>query len=84
MKSGTLTVADKKSTMRKGEKGTVEVMLNPEFSTDLGKLKITGSGGISIKNGIIYAKKITKSGKPAKITVRCGKLKETIEVTVTK
>lgn len=81
VKSGTLTVTDKKITMRKGEKGTVEVVLTPEFSTDLGKLKISGSKGITVKKGIIYAKKITTSGK---ITVKCGKLKETISVTVTK
>ncbi|MCR5120204.1 MAG: hypothetical protein K6B44_11380, partial [Lachnospiraceae bacterium] len=84
VKSGTLKVTDKKITMRKGEKGTVEAELNPRFSTDLGKIKISASGGVTIKKGVIYAKKITKTGKPAKITVKCGKLKETIEVTVTR
>ncbi|MCR5118627.1 MAG: hypothetical protein K6B44_03270, partial [Lachnospiraceae bacterium] len=84
VKSGSIEVNDNKAVMRKGEKGTVEVVLNPEFSTDLAKVKISGSGGITVKKGVIYAKKITKDGKPAKLTVKCGKLKETIEVTVTK
>ena len=83
VKSGSLEVNENKITMRKGKKGTVEVSLTPEFSTDLGKLKISGSGGITVKNGVISAKKITKS-KPAKLTVKCGKLKQVIEVTVTK
>ncbi len=69
--------------LRKGEKGTVEVVLSPEFSTDLSKVKIKAGGGITVKNGVIFAKKITKN-KPAKLTVSCGKLKQVIEVTVTK
>lgn len=81
--SGTLKVSNKTMTLRKGSKGTVEAVLDPVYSTDLGKLKISGKG-ITVKNGIIYANKITKTGKPATITVKCGKLKETISVTVTK
>ncbi|MCR4586223.1 MAG: hypothetical protein K5686_10925 [Lachnospiraceae bacterium] len=84
VKSGTIEVNDSKAVMRKGEKGTVEVVLDPEFSTDLAKVKITASGGLTVKKGVIYAKKVTKEGKPAKITVKCGKLKQIITVTVTK
>ena len=83
IKSGTLNVENKTMTLRKGTSGTIEVKLDPEYSTDLGKVKISGKG-ITIKNGIISAKKITKTGKPATITVKCGKLEETISVTVTK
>ncbi|MCR5118733.1 MAG: carboxypeptidase regulatory-like domain-containing protein [Lachnospiraceae bacterium] len=84
VKSGSLSVSDKNTIqLRKGEKGTVEVSLIPGYSTDLNKLKISGSGGITVKNGVIFAKKITK-GKPAKLIVRCGKLKQVVEVTVTK
>ncbi|MCR4586213.1 MAG: InlB B-repeat-containing protein [Lachnospiraceae bacterium] len=83
IKSGTLNVENKTMTLRKGTSGTIEIKLDPEYSTDHGKVKISGKG-ITIKNGIISAKKITKTGKPATITVKCGKLKETISVTVTK
>ena len=85
IKSGTLTVdtsgAQKTMTLRKGTSGTIEAMLDPANSTDLSKLKITASKGVTIKNGVITAKKITDK---AVITVKCGKLKETINVTVTK
>lgn len=79
VKSGTLKVSDKNIEMRKGQNGTVEVSLDPAFSTDAGKLKLSGSGGVKVKNGIIYAVK----AKKGKITVKCGKLKEVITVTVT-
>ena len=78
VKSGTLNVSYKKIEMRKGQNGTIEVSLDPAFSTDAGKLKLSGSGGVKLKNGIIYAVK----AKDGKITVKCGKLKEVITVTV--
>ena len=84
VESGTLTVTEsggkKIINMRKGENGIVEVVLTPEFSTDLSKVKISASGGIAIKNGIIYANK----AKNGKITVKCGKKKEVVTVKVTK
>nr|MCR4585866.1 hypothetical protein [Lachnospiraceae bacterium] len=83
VESGSLTVKDNKISMRKGSNGTVEVMLDPEFSTDLGKVKLSGSKGIKVKNGIIYASRVSGENKPAKLTVRCGKLKKVIEVNVT-
>ena len=84
VESGSLAVTDGKMTMRKGSNGTVEVKLDPEFSTDLGKLKLSGSKGIKVKNGIICATKVSGENNPAKLIVRCGKLKKEIEVTVSK
>lgn len=71
-------------TMRKGTNGTVRAVLTPEHATDAGNVKMSGTGGVTVKNGIIYAKKPTREGRPAKVTVRCGKLKYIIDVTVTK
>ncbi len=88
VESGSLNVADSGSnktvTMRKGAKGTLEIGLDPEYSTDIGIIKVKGSGGVSYKNGIITATKVTKSGKPAKLKVTCGKKKQIVYVTVTK
>nr|MCR5179572.1 Ig-like domain-containing protein [Lachnospiraceae bacterium] len=82
--SGTLKIEQigtrKTITMRRGTNGTVKVALDPAYSTDAGKIKVKASGGISYKNGIITAGKL----KPAKLVVQCGKLKETVYVTVTK
>ncbi len=84
LKSGTIEVSENKAVMRKGEKGTIEIKLDPEFSTDLSKIRISAAGGLSIKKGVICARKTTKPGKPAKITARCGKLKQEIEVTISR
>ena len=70
--------------MRKGTNGTVKAVLVPEYSTDALSVKLSGTGGVTVKKGIIYAKRVTKPGKPAKVTVKCGKLKYVVEVTVTK
>ncbi|MCR5177484.1 MAG: InlB B-repeat-containing protein [Lachnospiraceae bacterium] len=86
IESGTLEVnesADKKTmNMRLGQKGIVEIELDPEFSTDCGKVKLTGSGGVVVKNGVIFAKKVTKKNRTAKLTVKCGKKKNTVYVTI--
>ncbi len=90
--SGTLQIGvseenKKVVTMRLGSCGTIEALVDPDNTTDLDKVKITGSGGVTVKNGLICATKLTKptKGKYAKITVSCGKkLKETVYVTVTK
>lgn len=83
IKSGTLKVdSSLKMELRKGTSGTIEAVIEPVGSTDMGKLKITGSGGVSVKNGVITAKKETKAGKPATIKVKCGKISKKIEVTI--
>ncbi|MCR5118647.1 MAG: hypothetical protein K6B44_03480, partial [Lachnospiraceae bacterium] len=71
-----------KMELRKGTSGTIEAVIEPVGSTDMGKLKITGAGGVSVKNGVITAKKETKAGKPATIKVKCGKISKKIEVTI--
>ena len=45
-------------------------------------LRWSASGGVTVKNGVIYAKKITKNGKPAKVTLKCGKSKFVLNVIV--
>ncbi len=45
-------------------------------------VKISGSGGVTVKNGVLYAKKVTKPNKPAKVTLQCGKSKTILWVTV--
>ena len=85
--SGTLAVSEsggrKELTMRLGTSGTVDIKTTPEITTDQGKIKLSGSGGITIKNGLVYANKVTKSGNYAKLAVKCGKLTDTVYVTVT-
>ncbi|MCR5267119.1 MAG: hypothetical protein K6E16_01195 [Lachnospiraceae bacterium] len=73
-------------TMRKGSCGTIDTLVTPYDTTDLSKVKISASGGVKIKNGVIYATTLTKpeKGNYAKVTVTCGKLKDTVYVTVTK
>ena len=46
------------------------------------KISLSGSGGVSVKNGLIVANKVTKPGKPAKVTLKCGKSKIVLEVIV--
>ncbi|MBR3580950.1 MAG: hypothetical protein IKN95_08135 [Lachnospiraceae bacterium] len=57
-------------------------MIGPEFSTDAGKgLKWKAGGGVTVKDGLLYAKKATSSGK---VTVKCGKKSATVNVIVVK
>lgn len=47
-------------------------------------MKYSASGGITVKSGVITAKKVTKKKKPAKFTVSCGKKKAVVYVNVEK
>ena len=47
--------------------------LDPGQSTDATKLKFSASGGVTVKNGVVYANKATKDGKPAKVIIKCAK-----------
>lgn len=67
--------------IRKGCKDSLTAVIVPDFSTDISRIKITGSGGVSVKNGVLHAKKVSEK---AKITVKCGKYTETIKVVVTR
>ncbi len=82
VKSGSLSVSEDRIIMKKGGSGTVDVSLFPEFSTDLDKLKISGKGGITVKNGVIYARKAAGGSRPATLTVKCGRVKKTVRVEV--
>ncbi len=77
---------DKKTlTLRKGMSDTLTGVVTPEYSTDIKGMKWSVKGaGVSVKNGVVTAKKVTRANKPAKVTFRCGDVSETIEVTVTK
>ncbi len=71
--------------MRQGTYGTVAATVSPSYSTDAGKIKWSGTGGVTVKNGLISAKKVTGSGKYAYVTVKCGKATPAkIKITVTK
>ncbi|MCR5591725.1 MAG: hypothetical protein K6F73_09365 [Lachnospiraceae bacterium] len=95
-KSGTLEIETrsisqlgnvKHITMRVGSYGTIEADVTPDNTTDIGKLKIAGTAGVTVKNGLIYAQRVTDptKNKYAKITVSCGpKIVDTVYVTVTK
>lgn len=70
----------KSITIREGQYDDLTAVIDPDFSTDAAKgIKWKGSGGVTVKNGLLYAKKETNSGK---VTVKCGKQKEIINVTV--
>lgn len=98
IKSGPIQVYNKKTrqyedsenvkilTMRKGSCGTLEALVTPYDASNLNSVKITASGGVKIKNGVIYATTLTKpeKGSYAKVTVSCGKLKDTVYITVTR
>ncbi|MBQ7482352.1 MAG: hypothetical protein IJT80_10810 [Lachnospiraceae bacterium] len=99
IENGPINVYDKKTrtyvpseddvkilTMRKGSRGTIEALLTPYDTTDTSNVKIQAQGGVSIKNGMIFASSLTKpeKGGYAKVTVTCGKLKDTVYITVIK
>ncbi len=74
-------------TMRQGTYGTVAAVVSPSYSTEAGRIKWSGTGGVTVKNGLIYAKTITKpdKNKYAYVTVKCGKAAPVkIKITVTR
>ena len=75
------TDAGKSITLRQGAYQYVDVSVTPALSTDGGKIKWSASGGVTVKNGLVYAKK--KTNKQSYVTVKCGKKTEKILVTIT-
>ena len=72
-------------TLRKGMSDTLTAAVTPEYSTDIKGLKWSVKGtGVSVKNGVVTAKSLTKADKPAKVTFKCGSKSVTVEITVTK
>jgi predicted outer membrane repeat protein len=72
--------------LKQGEYDRLFTSISPDDTTDLVKMKWTVSGGVTIKNGVVYAKKASavKGGKitPAKVKVTCGKKKYMIYIVV--
>ena len=46
------------------------------------KITLVGNGGVKVTDGILYATKATKPNRPAKVTLKCGKSKTILYVTV--
>ena len=68
-------------TLRQGAYQFVDASVVPALSTDGGKIKWSASGGVTVKNGLVYAKK--KTNKESYVTVKCGKQTKKIPVTIT-
>ncbi|MCR5487914.1 MAG: hypothetical protein K6F35_10370 [Lachnospiraceae bacterium] len=58
-----------------------ELAANPYYAATE-KITWSGSGGVTVKNGVVYAKKVPKNGKTAKVTLKCVKSKIELPVTV--
>jgi len=46
------------------------------------KITWSGSGGVTVTDGVVFAKNLSKNGKAAKVTVKCGKSKKELKVIV--
>ena len=51
-----------------------------EIATE--KITMKGSGGVTVRNGLIYAKSASKNGKPGKVVLKCGGSRIELPVTV--
>ncbi|MBQ9437255.1 MAG: Ig-like domain-containing protein, partial [Lachnospiraceae bacterium] len=74
--------------LKKDSYAFMTAQVNPELSTDA-KLAWQAKGGaVSVKNGVVFAKKVSKKDKktgeyvPDVITVKCGKAAATMRVVV--
>ena len=75
--------------MKKGAYCRIYAEPVPEISTDTKFTWKAKGKSVTVKNGVVYARKESKKGKngnyvPDVITVKCGKVTETIRVVVTK
>jgi hypothetical protein len=72
--------------MKRGSYDRLYYEIDPTDTTDIGKIKWSAKGGVTVKNGIIFAKKVSKkkgaSVKPATVTIKCGKKSHTIKIVV--
>lgn len=72
--------------LKQGECDRLFTSLTPANTTDIVNMKWTVSGGVTIKNGVVYAKKASAVKKgittPAKVTLTCGKKKYMIYIVV--
>ena len=74
--------------IKQGSYDRLYYAVDPSDTTDIGKISWSAKGGVTVKNGVIYAKSISKTDKktgsikPAEVTLKCGKAKHTIKVVV--
>ncbi len=72
--------------LKQGSYDRLYYVIDSIDTTDIGKIKWSSKGGVTVKNGLIYAKSVSKikAGKavPATVTVKCGKQSHTINVIV--
>ncbi len=80
--SGKLLDGTDNMTMNRGETDRLYWKIAPGNTTDIGKLSFSATGGVTIKNGVIKAMKVTKPDKPAKVMIKCGKVRKVINITV--
>ena len=75
--------------LKKGAYCRIYTETLPEISTDTKYTWKVKGKSVTVKNGVVYAKKESKKDKngnyvPDLITVKCGKAKETIRIVVEK
>ncbi len=46
------------------------------------KIVWSSKGGVTVTDGVVYARSASKSGKPAKVTLKCGRTKVVLDVYV--
>ena len=84
---GLISEDGKTLTIKEGSYDTLyySVMTDPDtrYPNNVSQVpRWSASGGVTVKDGVIYAKKATKAGKPAKVTLSCGRGKFILNVIV--
>ena len=81
--------SDNALVMKKGISGRLYCEVTPATCTDTTITWKAKGGAVTIKNGVFYAKKVSKKDKktgeyiPDTVTVKCGKVTETVKMIVT-
>ncbi|MCR5649816.1 MAG: Ig-like domain-containing protein [Lachnospiraceae bacterium] len=68
--------------LRRGQKDRLYVDVFPYSPTNINKISWSAKGGVTVKNGVIYASKITSAS--SSVTVKCGNIKRTVKIIITK
>lgn len=72
--------------MKQGSYDRLYYATDPTDTTDIGKIRWSAKGGVTVKNGVIFANKVSKkkagSVIPATVTIKCGKQSHTIKIIV--
>ncbi|MBQ7564315.1 MAG: BspA family leucine-rich repeat surface protein [Lachnospiraceae bacterium] len=69
-------------TLRLGSYDQILLNVSPQNATTLPKIQWSASGGITVKDGMVFAKSVTKQEKPGTLKVKCGKVETTLRVIV--